>query len=212
MVKAKSSSQLPSIEAARLWVQPRVSDRRLKHIEGVAATARSLAKRAGCDVNLAELAGWLHDACKELGSKELIAQAKEFGLLLHPVEEKNGHLLHGPVAAEVVRRDLSISNEDLLHAIAEHTLGAVPMSLLSKVVFLADALEPLRSAEFTAPIWQALGDGNRTSGQLDLDRAIAVACDLTLEDLIETGRIIHPRMVEVRNFYWEAASASSASV
>jgi predicted HD superfamily hydrolase involved in NAD metabolism len=206
MVKAKSSSQLPSIEAARLWVQPRVSPWRLKHIEGVAATACSLARRAGCDVYLAELAGWLHDACKEIGSKELIAQAKQFGLVLHPVEEKNGHLLHGPVAAEVVRRDLDVTNEEILHAIAEHTLGAVPMSLLSKVVFLADALEPSRPADFTEPIWQALGNGDHASGPVNLDRAIAVACDLTLKDLIETGKIIHPRMVEVRNFYWEAAN------
>jgi predicted HD superfamily hydrolase involved in NAD metabolism len=210
MVKTKPSSQLPSIEAARRWVQPRVSEWRLRHIEGVAATARSLAKRVGCDVYLAELAAWLHDACKEIGSKELIALAKEFGLAVHPVEEKNGHLLHGPVGAEVVRRDLAVSNEEILHAIAEHTLGAVPMSLLSKVVFLADALEPRRPTDFTEPIWQALDNGDHASDQVNVDRAIAVACDLTIKDLIETGKIIHPRMIEVRNFYWEAANAPPA--
>jgi predicted HD superfamily hydrolase involved in NAD metabolism len=180
----------------------------LKHIEGVAATACALAKRAGCDIYAAELAGWLHDACKEIGSKELVAQAKEFGLAVHPVEEKNGHLLHGPVAAEVVRRDLGVADEEVLHAIAEHTLGAAPMSLLSKVVFLADALEPGRPADFAGPIWQALGDINSSADRLNIDRAIAVSCDLTLKDLIESGKTIHPRMVEVRNFYWEAVSAN----
>ena len=206
MPKGSPGSKLLSIDEARRWIYPRVSERRLRHIQGVASTAFSLAERVGCDKHLAELAGWLHDACKEINDKELIVQAKAFGLKLHPAEEKNGHLLHGPVAAEVVKRELAVTNEDVLHAIAEHTLGAVPMSLLSKVVFLADALEPGRPPDFTGPIWKALESGASSRQGIDLDRAIAVACDLTLQDLIETGRMIHPKMVEVRNFYLEGSN------
>jgi predicted HD superfamily hydrolase involved in NAD metabolism len=205
MIEGKLGGDLLSNELAKQWVRPRVSEIRFRHIQGVAATAASLAKRAGCDEHLAELAGWLHDACKEIKDKELIAQAKEFGLSLNPVEEKNGHLLHGPVAAEVVRRDLGIDNEDLLNAIRQHTLGAAPMSLLAKVVFLADALEPNRPAEFTEPIWQALNCRSSSEESLGLDRAIATACDLTLKHLLATGKIIHPKMIEVRNFYLQAS-------
>lgn len=203
MSKKKLSSQSLSIDVARDWVKPRVSERRFAHIKGVAATASVLAQSVGADVYRAELAAWLHDACKEAKDKELIAQAKEFGLKLDPVEEKNGHLLHGPVAAEVVRRFFGLDDEDLLNAIAEHTLGAAPMSLLSKVVFLADALEPMRPADFTEPIWLALNSGPAQDKSLDLDRAVAVTCDLTLAHLIAEGRAIHPRMIEVRNFYLE---------
>jgi predicted HD superfamily hydrolase involved in NAD metabolism len=211
VVKGKLGSQSLSIDEARQWVSPRVSERRLKHIQGVAATARRLAERVGCDANLAELAGWLHDACKENTDKELIAQARAFGLKLHPVEERNGHLLHGPVAAEVVRRELAVTNEDVLQAIAEHTLGAAPMSLLSKAVFLADALEPGRPPDFTGPIWQALEKGTGQDQAPNLDCAVVTTCDLTLQDLLETGRLIHPKMIEVRNFYLEACKKQATS-
>ena len=113
-------------ESARLWVKPRVSEKRFKHIEGVAEVARELAVNADCDRFVAELAGWLHDACKEWKDKKLVAHARAFGLSLHPVEEANGHLLHGPVAAATASgKNWASQMCLLLNAIAQHTLGAV---------------------------------------------------------------------------------------
>lgn len=186
-----------TLELARRWVQPRVKDKRFQHICGVAAVAREIAQAAGADIHLAELAGWLHDACKEVKDKELVRMAEKHGLKLHPIEREHGHLLHGPVAAEVVREELKVNNEDLLNAIREHTLGAVHMSNLSKVVFLADCLEAGRPREYTDPIWSALD----LEGTVDLDRAIYKACDQNLMHLIESGKPIHPLTVEVRNYY-----------
>jgi len=197
---------LLSADQARNWVRPRVSQKRFEHIKGVAQTARELAQLVGCDQSLAELAGWLHDACKEMNDLELIADAKRYGLNLHPVEERNGHLLHGPIAAELVKSTLDLDNQDLLNAIREHTLGAVDMSLLSKVVFLADCLEPTRPDAYTKPIWKALGLGHQPKQDVDLEGAILVACDLNLKHLLDAGRVIHPKTVEVRNYYLELVS------
>ena len=218
-----------TLKFAREWVRTRISEKRFRHIEGVAETARELALRSNCDLFLAELGGLLHDCCKEVKDKELIARAKEFGLKLHPIEELNGHLLHGPVAAETVKAELGITNKEVLDAIAEHTLGAVDMTTLSKVVFLADAIEPGRSRDYVKPIWQALHpcvwpDAHRSADSIehnvtqptlyglealkltsqvppDLDKAVLVACDLGLQDLVESNRYIHPKTVDVRNFY-----------
>lgn len=204
-----------SLDYARRWAKPRTSEKRFRHVEGVASTARILAKKCSpVDPFLAELSGWLHDACKEIKAAELFKMAKDFGLPLEGFDESNGHLLHGPVAAAVIRTELSITNESVLAAISEHTLGAVDMTDLSKVVYLADCLEESRPSDFTDPIWNALGwrpgahdESGRT--ELDLNRAILVACDLGLQYLLEDGRPIHLKTVAVRNHFLSLVKAGA---
>jgi predicted HD superfamily hydrolase involved in NAD metabolism len=187
----------PSILTVQEWSKARVSQKRFKHITGVAQIAIQLAQIFNCDPYLAELAAWLHDACKETKPKDLIEQYRQFGLEPSAVEEANGHILHGPVAAELIKTCFAINNVDVLNAIREHTLGAINMSLLSKVVFLADALEPGRPEDYTQPIWQALD----LSGKANIDLAILVTLDLNLEHLLQARKTIHPKTVEVRNHY-----------
>lgn len=189
-----------TLEFAQDWARQRVTEKRFKHIKGVAKVARQLAEQCRCDPFLAELGGLLHDACKEVKDSELVALAREFGLPLHPIEETNGHLLHGPVGAAVVRKELGVTNEEMLDAISEHTLGAVDMSELSKVLFLADCLEESRPKSYTDPIWKALNDRKVDySSSINLDAAMLKACDLGLTLLVEDHRVIHPRTIEVRN-------------
>jgi len=191
-----------TIDYVEGWVSTRVSEKRLRHIAGVAKLARRFALKCGCDPYLAELAGWLHDACKHIKDNELVAMAEQQGLELNEIERAHGHLLHGPVGAGLARAELGLTNREVLEAIAEHTLGAVPMSDLSKVLFLADCLEETRPAEYTDPIWSALDMG----GRFDMDKAIVVACDLNLKYLIEDGKPIHPKTVAVRNYHLSLAS------
>jgi len=210
MVKRSGIPDELTIDFAREWMQPRVSERRFKHVRGVAAVARELAEKTNCDPFVAELGGWLHDACKEVKDKELVVRAKEFGLKLHPIEEANGHLLHGPVGALTAKKELGLTDKTLLDAIAEHTLGAIDMTELSQILFLADCLEESRSHDFTVPIWNALGykiedkvSARKFNAQLDMEAAILVACDLSLQCLLEDKKVIHPKTVKVRNFYLE---------
>ncbi len=158
---------------------------------------------------MAELGGVLHDACKETKGKILVAQAKDFGLKLHPIEEAQGHLLHGPVSALTAKKELGITNSILLHAISEHTLGAVDMTVMSQILFLADCLDETRSDDYTVPIWNALGyktaDGTgknrKFKGELDMESAILCACNAGLQFLLVENKVIHPKTVEVRNWY-----------
>jgi predicted HD superfamily hydrolase involved in NAD metabolism len=140
-------------------------------------------------------------SCKETKDDILVQQAKQYGLKLHPIEETNGHLLHGPVAAQLVKHEFGLKQEDVLNAIAEHTLGAINMSILSKIVFLADAIEPGRPADYAEPIRQALDNESLDNGISPLDKAILIACNSNLRLLLESSKIIHPRTVEVRNNY-----------
>lgn len=195
------------------WVEKRVSPKRFKHIKGVVKQGELISYHQNINPLPVALACWLHDSCKELKSKELIKLADENNIPLLEIEKKNGHILHGPVAAKVVSKKFSITNSDVLQAIAEHTLGGINMCTVSKVVYLADILEESRPASLTAPIWNALRGENvlEPKGEkveLNLDKAIYVASNLCLAHLIEADRPIHPKTVEVRNHFMEITKST----
>lgn len=134
-------------------------------------------------------------------------------------EKENGHILHGPVAAIVARQELGVESEPVLAAISEHTLGSVNMTTVSKVVYLADALEESRPEALTEPVWKTLGttafyrldpaDNQKEKPSAAetpismhaLDRAVFIATDLVLMHLLRKGKLIHPRAVAVRNHF-----------
>jgi len=195
---------LNDLQFVKNWVQSKVSAKRFGHIAGVAQTAKQLAQKFSNDEELAylaELAGWLHDACKETKDYLLVEQAKEYGLKLNPIEETNGHLLHGPVAAQLLKKEFGFEHKETLNAIAEHTLGALNMSLLSKIVFLADAIEPGRPADYADPIRQAIDGYFAEDPDKALNQAVLTSCNSNLQILLECHKAIHPRTVEVRNYY-----------
>lgn len=195
---------LTNLQYVQNWVKERISPNRFIHSVGVAQTARKLAQQFSDNKALqyeAELAGWLHDACKEIKDKELVEMAKEYGMQLHKIEEENGHLLHGPVAALFVSRTFGLEDQKILDAIAEHTLGAINMTLLSKIVFLADAIEPGRPGDYADPIREPI-KGETKNDPKALDRAILVACESSLKFLEENKKVIHPKTIEVRDYYF----------
>ncbi|MBX9692413.1 MAG: bis(5'-nucleosyl)-tetraphosphatase (symmetrical) YqeK [Cyanobacteria bacterium] len=218
----------PDICLTRLskWMKPRVSKERLRHVKGVVLVGMTICVNLKMESFLVELACLLHDACKEMKADQLIAEAKKFDLPLTPEDEANGHVLHGPVAAMVAKHELGITNHDVLSAIAEHTLGAVSMTQVSKVVYLADTLEESRDEDFTVPVWNALGlkppyetkafgEPNERAllkskkvAAVNLDKAIYVASNLVLEHLIAKGKSVHPRALAVRDHFQEVSKGS----
>lgn len=201
-----------TLDAARRYVEPRVSKKRLDHIKGVVTVGREIALGLRIDPFPVELGCWLHDACKELKGKELIEIAQANGMVLSQEELDHGQILHGPVAAILAKKELRITNQDVLGSIAEHTLGSVSMSTVSKIVYLADKLESSRPSEFTDPIWQALNavqvdgppnachDFSQTDNS-DLDRAMVVALTLIAKNLLKKNKPIQPQAMTVRNHF-----------
>ncbi|OPZ80699.1 MAG: putative nicotinate-nucleotide adenylyltransferase [bacterium ADurb.Bin425] len=189
-------------------MEPRISKKRFAHVQGVVAVGQELSRLYG--LNQAErfyvgLACWLHDSCKEMKDYELVEKARDLGIELTEIEKSSGHLLHGPVAARLVKKELKISNKAVLAAMSQHTLGATNMTEIAKIVYLADCLEASRPDDFTQPIWAALtggkGRAQAVKGSIDVDKAMLVACDLSLEHLLKSRRPIHPLTVDVRNHF-----------
>lgn len=220
MSKGKSKDKTPvdgipadlELNNVKKWVRSRVTPKRYKHIKGVADVGKRLAKACRVDELPVLLACWLHDSCKEIKATELISMARTYGMELSVMDERNGHILHGPVASYVVQEQFGITNHDVLSGISEHTLGSTTMTRISKVVYLADILEASRPEALTGPIWNALTGGKCLDGanietietELDLDGAILKASDLVIAHLLDKGKAIHPKAVDVRNHFLEA--------
>lgn len=176
-------------EAERL-IAARLSPRRLAHSRRVAAEAVALARRFGADEHDAELAGLLHDYCRELPDDETLAAAAAHGIPVDLVSARRPtKILHGPVAAaELAAAGLKVG---VAGAIRLHTVGAAGMSTLEKCIFLADMIEPERTFSGV--------DEVRARALVSLDEAVAGAVRLTLLSIVERGHGVVPAALALYN-------------
>lgn len=179
-------------EAAHGALSQRLSARALAHSERVAETAAELAARFGADVGRARLAGLLHDWDREVPAEELIARAHEAGIAVSDVDRAVPYLLHGPVAAADLRRDLPGLDEEVLEAVAAHTYGAVDMSPLAMIVYVADVIEPARR---DVGVEELRGVASGTS----LRDLFATTYAVSLHQLVDRRRRLHPVTVSTWN-------------
>lgn len=123
----------------------RLSKRRYEHSLNVSYEAVRLAKRYGADEEKAQLAGLLHDVAKEISDKEQLKLMKSAGFLITPELELARKVWHAPAGAAYVKLKLGIEDEDIINAVRYHTTARAGMSLLEKIVFLADYTSAERS-------------------------------------------------------------------
>ena len=175
-------------------VKKSLKPKRFRHTIGVKYTSVCLAMRYGEDLEKAAIAGLLHDCAKNLSGEKLLQLCREKGLPVSEAEERSPYLLHGRVGAYFARTKYGITDEDILGAITWHTTGCPDMSLLEKIVFTADYIEPGRD---TAPNLDQL----RQLSFIDLDAAVLEILRQTLEYLRETGKEIDPQTELTYNSY-----------
>jgi len=159
----RTRPQLEALRAAAARLPPGLAE----HVEGTVAEARRLARRYSIDEEQVELAAWGHDLARAFSPQELLAAARRFGLEISPAEEQAPILLHGAVAAEMLRRDYGIDDPQVLAAARFHTVGRAGMSLLEKVIFVADKISPDKVRANPALVRV------RDLAERDLDAAIA---------------------------------------
>ncbi|OJG71377.1 HAD superfamily hydrolase [Enterococcus phoeniculicola] len=175
-------------------VQMQMSERRFKHVLGVEETAIALAKKYGASPEKASIAALTHDYAKERPDDEFILVINRDGYDKELLNYGNA-IWHGLVGADFVSRELGITDEEILSAIRLHTTGAAQMSLLDKIIYVADYIEPGR----TFPgVKEA-----RELALLDLDEAVAFETKHTLEHLLAQEQKIYPKTIETYN-YWVA--------
>ncbi|WEK53104.1 MAG: bis(5'-nucleosyl)-tetraphosphatase (symmetrical) YqeK [Candidatus Cohnella colombiensis] len=178
------------LEKLREATRSQMPEKRWKHTLGVVESAIELAKRYGGDVQKAELAALLHDYAKawEIGRMEQIIREQELPpeLLVYDKE-----LWHAHVGAWAVQNEHGIDDEEVLDAIRYHTSGRVQMTMLDKIVCLADYIEPGRDYPGVNKL--------RKLAEVSLEQALVAGYDGTIELLVEKGKLIFPLTVLSRN-------------
>ncbi len=189
-----------AVEIIRL----RLSKKKYQHSRQVADTAVQMARRFGIDESRTYLAGLLHDYARDLAANELLEIAEKNALISHQVEREVPDLLHGPVGAFLLEKDLLIKDEDILSAVRHHTLGAVPMTDLEKVIFIADMIEPGRS-------YTGVGELRELAFK-DLDEAMLLGLESSIQHCLKAGKILHPITIEARNCFLQKVNTSSSII
>ena len=144
-------------------------EKRYEHTLRVVEVAKHLAEIHGASVEKAALAALVHDVC-------------------NPVE-----VLHGPVASAYIEEEFGVADEEVKLAVANHTFGRKHMTLLEKIIFIADYIDPQRKHPHLAEVTEV--------SQYDLDEAVRLAAKYTLVYLIDNDERIYPSLLECYNYY-----------
>jgi len=170
---------------ARELVEQRLSPPSAAHCVRTAAAAVELARRVGVDEADAELAGLLHDYARDVADDDAPGLADELHMPVTDFEREHPHLMHARLGAALVRRDLPGVGEAVLSAISAHTVGALPMSDLDRVVYIADTIEPGR----TYPAVEGLRAVCSTE---PLAECFRVVYGRSMRNVLERGGQVHP--------------------
>lgn len=171
-------------------VKSRLSHGRYAHARAVAEVAVMLAERWGADRHQAWLAGITHDYAREMPLADVLSLAGKHGLL-GTVAEPSVALLHAPLGAVLLRDELGIDDPDVLRAVARHTTGAAGMTLLDKVLFVADYVEPGRTMPGVERV--------RRLAASDLDGAVLAVIEDTIAYLESSGKKVDRQSREARD-------------
>ncbi|MGQ9608845.1 MAG: bis(5'-nucleosyl)-tetraphosphatase (symmetrical) YqeK [bacterium] len=174
------------------WLKSKLNDKLYRHSLAVQEMSIKLAEIYDMDKEKASLAGLIHDCAKSLPKKEMLSYYSQVDIPIDELIKKHPILLHAPLGAKIAKDELGIMDEEILHAIASHSLGSKNMTKLDKILYIADSAEPNRNYPEAEIIRKLAYDG-------DLDKALLEAIDQKIIYVIRKKAILHPLSVEVRN-------------
>lgn len=186
--------ELYGIHALREKIRDILGEGRYLHSLGVEEVACDLAYIYGADEMKARIAGILHDSAKKLSDEELKNECIKYDIPISEGEKQCPQLLHSKVGAIYAKTKYGVQDEGILNAISYHTTGRPGMSLLEKIIFTADYIEPNRR-----PIPQL--DEIRKLAYEDLDAAVCMILKSTLEYLTSKNTVIDSLTVETYKYY-----------
>ena len=178
------------------YIEKNFSEKRKIHTEGVRQTAMKLAEQFGDGnpelVEKAELAALYHDMYRGVPVDVLNYYVKHLDL-----DEKrykdNANLAHGKIAAIVIQRDFDEKDQDIINAVSYHTTGRPEMSLLEKIIYIADAVEPNRSYPGVQNLRQIL--------EYDLDKAVLQSLTNTINYIRSEKKFLDEDTVLAKEYF-----------
>ncbi len=182
------------LAAIRKELKKKLKKDRYEHTTGVMYTAASLAMCYGEDIEKALTAGLLHDCGKFAPPGEQIKLCEKYGIELTSSELDMPALIHAKLGACLAEHEYGITDRETLDAITYHTTGRPGMTMLEKIIYIADYIEPNRReipglAEIRGIVFQ------------DIDRAVHLSAEQTVQYLSSSGKTVDPMTVNTCEFY-----------
>jgi predicted HD superfamily hydrolase involved in NAD metabolism len=169
-----------------------LSEKRYNHSIRVMKTCEELATIYLGDIEKCKLAGLLHDCAREIPKDKLLEMASSEGLELGVVEQCQPDLIHSHISAIIARDSFGIDDAEVLSAIRCHTTGKENMSLIDKILFVSDFIEPDRNFSGVDEI--------RRMAYNDLDDALYMVFKSIIMYVVEQGNMLHPNTVNALNW------------
>lgn len=193
MTNLSDTSSISSGNPALDVLLARLPEGLRRHLALAREKALELAVIHGLDPSKAGLAALSHDIARSMKETELLQRARSYDLTLHPVEESVTVLLHGPVGAELLRRECGIEDTEVLEAVRWHSTFNRGLGPVAKIVFLADKLDHSKAGRY--PFLERIG----RLAKEDLNAAILSFLQEDMTAMMAAGKLIHPASVEGRN-------------
>ena len=164
--------------------------KRIPHVLGTEQEAIRLAERYGADVEKARVAALLHDCTKKLDMDAQLALCDHYGIELDELERVSLKLLHSKTGAALAR-DVFGVDEEIYQAIWWHTTGHAGMTLLEKIIYLADYIEPSRDFPGVDKLRQVC--------YKDLNEGLCLGLEMTIQEMTDMGNPVHRATLEARD-------------
>jgi predicted HD superfamily hydrolase involved in NAD metabolism len=180
------------IQINMLKLKESLSERRFLHSMRVMDVCEKLAVNYNVDVEKAKIAGLLHDCAREVSDEELKRMVDNELIETNEIELKQPMLLHAKASSIYAREKYSITDEEVLKAIACHTTGKCEMSYIDIIVYIADYIEPGRKFPGV--------DEVRNLAYNDIVKALTLAFKNTIIHVAVRGNMLHPETVNAYNW------------
>ena len=171
-----------------------LSARRYDHSIGVMEAAVKMAEYFGADVEEARIAGLLHDCAKEIEKDEALKMCDELGIFIDEEKRLQKGLLHADLGAEIMKREYGIDDDEIYSAVKCHTMGKNDMSMLDKILYLADFIEVNRRD------FEGLSELRKVCFE-DLDVAMLMAINLSISFVISKGKTLHKQTTDTKLYF-----------
>lgn len=165
--------------------------KRIAHVQGTEEEAVRLARRWGADEEKARRGAILHDCTKYWDMEKQLRTCEKYGIVLDDLEKQAVKLLHAKTGA-CVARDVYGVSDDVYEAIFWHTTGKADMTLLEKILYIADYMEPNRDFPGVERL--------RQLAYQDLDQAVLTGCEMSIQEMKDRGLPVHINTVRARDW------------
>lgn len=178
-------------EEFKTLIKGRLKESRYIHSLNVADSAKILAAKYGCDEEKAYTSGLLHDVMKNADDEEQLEVIGKAGWELTDCEKANEKLWHAVAGAAFMKTELGIEDEDMIEAVRYHTTARKEMSVLEKVIYVADFI----SADRDYPEVEDV----RAAANESLEKAMMLGLEFCIQEIAKRRQILHPDSVDAYN-------------